>query len=873
MYRFLGVHYARWSWLLWPLRYLMRIVVRPEGFNAEALKEKSHGKHIVYILPRMFLIDAFILNIVLQKLRVPRARYEANPSSPRVASLLAVKPKRGFINQDKTDAFSAVVKHLYEVDKRIGDDNLIFIPVSVFWGREPERSGRNPVVRFLFPEDQNANSLQKVLMLFLWLRVIHIHFGSAINPKEVLNEVSVDEPKRINVAAARVRRALLVDFNREKSAALGPALYEVDDAAKWILKSKETQKFLGDSTAESAEKSKRKIVHFLKEIAANYNATTIRAFEVSFDFVWTRIFKGVRVRNFDRASLAAKEGQILWMPCHRSHLDYLLLSYVLVKKGFVAPHIVAGANLSFWPAGPIFRRGGAFFIRRSISGNRLYSHTLSQYVHFLLHNGFPIEFFHEGGRSRIGKTLTPKTGFLSWCVSSILKRKAENTYIVPVYFGYDKVIEDDSYARELSGAKKQKESLWKLIKSVRYLFSNYGRVDVAFGEPIHIGKEWENYFADNANSADIHSQNLPIAQKIIDVPEDIDTRDMRVQKFVRHVSVKVNERINSTATASGTALLTSSLLAQSETWISKDRLQRRVTLLHWIINKLRASLPWEVATSLAADTSDDFLLARLKAESKGEVTAVVPVKTEGNLDRNLEELFSDAVKWNLLTLKPSEPGKLYKNPNKEMNLWWYRGTIFHLLALPGLVASFLLEGRNKGGFQFSQLASRLFVMREIWQDELYWPQEIKVKDFLEATLNVFQELGLIVISDEKIALVETEMANETLKFLSEIIRPEREIYSLQLCAAETLLEIKGEFSKDELIRTAIATHRTAFLRGVASQPAIHSKFFGNRTFDALLKSGVFVLQGKSSFNMFTGDIQPALDFFDVRFWREFANQL
>ena len=105
----------------------------------------------------------------------------------------------------------------------------------------------------------------------------------------------------------------------------------------------------------------------------------------------------------------AQEGhEIVYVPCHRSHMDYLLLSYVIYHQGMVPPHIAAGINLNFWPAGPIFRHGGAFFIRRTFKGNPLYSTVFREYLNLLFAKGYSVEFFTEGGRSRTGRLLPPR---------------------------------------------------------------------------------------------------------------------------------------------------------------------------------------------------------------------------------------------------------------------------------------------------------------------------------------------------------------------------------------------------------------------------------------------------------------------------------
>lgn len=107
----------------------------------------------------------------------------------------------------------------------------------------------------------------------------------------------------------------------------------------------------------------------------------------------------------------------------------------------VPPHIAAGINLNFFPAGPIFRRGGAFFIRRSFKGAPLYSTIFREYLAELFAKGYSVEYFSEGGRSRTGRLLPAKTGMLAMTIQAMLRGLNRPVTLVPVYIGYEHVME------------------------------------------------------------------------------------------------------------------------------------------------------------------------------------------------------------------------------------------------------------------------------------------------------------------------------------------------------------------------------------------------------------------------------------------------
>jgi len=170
-------------------------------------------------------------------------------------------------------------------------------------------------------------------------------------------------------------------------------------------------------------------------------------------------------------------------------MDYLLMSYLLYTKGIVPPHIAAGINLNLPVIGPILRRGGAFFMRRSFRGNALYSAVFTEYVAQLISSGYSIEYFIDGGRSRTGRLLQPKGGMIAMTLRAFLRKPSRPVLFQPVYLGYEKLMEGRSYLDELSGNSKQKESIWQVLTGIpKVLRQNYGQVVVNFGEPIALGE-------------------------------------------------------------------------------------------------------------------------------------------------------------------------------------------------------------------------------------------------------------------------------------------------------------------------------------------------------------------------------------------------
>lgn len=890
MYKILGIHFTRWAWLYSPLSLFMRIRVYPKSITKEGFFDLHTGKSIVYVLPRMSVMDTIVINKTLKKFAQKKIYTEAKPKRFRHAAVLAIKSGSLLFSSSHKDHFLSDFINLIRNDPRAKNDKLIFIPVSIFWSRAPERNEKGFLLRSLFPDDGTGNALQKLFMLILHRGEVNISFGKSFYTPNIefgLQEKNDNEfPPNIETTeqdfenARRMRRQFNIEFAKERTAAFGPTLYDNEKICQWILSTPATKKYL--ATCDNPIKTEEKIVKYIREIGANYNYVTIRALEKFFDFIWTKIFEGVRVRNFEHIERIAKDGQIIWMPSHRSHFDYLLLSYVLFKKGFVVPHIAAGINLNFWPIGSILRKGGAFFIRRSFSGNRIYAHTFSEYVNFLLQNSFPIEFFQEGGRSRIGKLLSPKMGMLNICVQSIIKRKAENTYIVPIYFGYDKVMEDDSYAKELKGAKKQKENAFQFLNGIRKIFTNYGSVDVSFGDPLKIGDVWEEYHTKIKKecSNDISYEDL-LPLSIKDLPDDFDARDPQVQGFVKYISKRVNQKINCAATASGTALLASCLLTQTNDSLEFEELQYQSLLLNYLINSFAKITHWKLSTSHEAENILEYLTAFFN-EFQGEnldETAEKMIISKTNLPGIhflTEQIFAIGERWKLMYRVTNDAGMISyrRNVEKEMNLWWYRGTIFHVIAPFGIIANILMSSKDEER-TVHKLEFTISSIRRIWQDELFWDSKTPSNLITKACLEVFQQLNFISLNDhgDKIYIDVTKnpKKQQALNFLSKIICPEAELYGIQMATALDLVKTKGVFSRDELIQKTITTHSAAFLRTVASQPPIFSKVFSQRAFDSLYKAGVFISSENQKLSLNATSLAGLSGFLNVTLWIDFVS--
>uniref|UniRef100_A0A674EG72 Glyceronephosphate O-acyltransferase n=1 Tax=Salmo trutta TaxID=8032 RepID=A0A674EG72_SALTR len=228
----------------------------------------------------------------------------------------------------------------------------------------------------------------------------------------------------------------------------------------------------------------------LEEMAHRLQISTVRFFAFALSKAFKTLFQHVCVNEegIQRLQQAIQEHPVVLLPSHRSYMDFLLMSYILYTYDLALPVIAAGMDfMGMKFVGEMLRMSGAFFIRRSFGGDKLYWAVFSEYVKTMLRNGFaPIEFFLEGTRSRTCKSLTPKLGLLNIVIEPFFKGEVFDVNLVPVSISYERILEESLYARELLGVPKPKESTSGLLKARRILSEDYGSIHVYFGQPVSV---------------------------------------------------------------------------------------------------------------------------------------------------------------------------------------------------------------------------------------------------------------------------------------------------------------------------------------------------------------------------------------------------
>ena len=388
---------------------------------------------------------------------------------------------------------------------------------------------------------------------------------------------------------------------------------------------------------ESALAAKAK--RYADEIAAHQSYSVVRFMYSLLTWLWNRLYEGILVNNIERVQRLAEDNELIYVPCHRSHIDYLLLSYVLYTNGLTPPHIAAGINLNMPVIGSILRRGGAFFMRRSFTENALYKAVFDEYMHLMFSRGYAVEYFIEGGRSRTGRMLQPRTGMLSMTMRGFQKNPALPLVFMPVYFGYEKILEAGTYIDELKGKPKKGESISDLFSIFKRLKSSFGRVSVNFGAPLYLSSFMDEHLPEWRTAS------------------GIDRKDSFA--LGTQLACELATRINNAAAINPVNLVATILLATPKQVIEETRLEE---CLNFHLRFLEA-FPYTA----------DATITSLSAT----------------------EIIEKAVQVSILTRNTYRFGNILSvKGDIAILLTYYKNNISHILALPSLVARFLLTTKH-----------------------------------------------------------------------------------------------------------------------------------------------------------------------------------
>jgi glycerol-3-phosphate O-acyltransferase len=622
---------------------------------------------VCYVLESGGLADTLALERVCAKNGLPSPSETLHFADAREPALIVLRRMRGFFLRRRSATGSMRLKRLVAASIAAGGKDLQLVPVAIYWGRSPEKE--SSWFKLLFLENwQVIGRTRKFLATVFHGRNTLLRFSEPLALRAIIGGGA--EPE---LAFRKASRILRVHFRQRRAATVGPDLSHRRTLVNHVLHDPAVRRIIATEAGDSRamlERANYKARRYAQEIAAHISYPTIRLIDRFLGWLWNRIYDGLVVNNVDRLHEAAKDHEVVYVPCHRSHIDYLLLGYIVYHQGLSIPHTAAGINLDMPVIGSILRRGGAFFLRRSFKGNRLYAAVFNAYLHQILSRGHSIEYFVEGGRSRTGRLLPAKGGMLSMTVNSFLHAPRRPIVFVPVYFGYEKLIEGDSFISELGGAEKKKESLLGLMRSVRALKENFGKVYVNIGEPIRL-----EALLDRSN---------PDWRKS---PPPNDERPVWVDRTIDELGARIMQGINSAAAVTPISLLAMVLLATQKQTMGELELQRQLKLYIDLLSRFRYS-----ASVTLPDWSPEQIIAH------GE--------RMGLIDRTTHPL-GDV---------------LHMAEREAVLMTYFRNNVLHLFSIPASIACCFIQGRRLEHAELQRLVRLIYPFMQT-ELTLKWTQE------------------------------------------------------------------------------------------------------------------------------------------------------
>jgi glycerol-3-phosphate O-acyltransferase len=574
------------------------------------------------------------------------------------------------------------------------DFDLDLVPVAVFWGRAPHKE--ESWWRELIAEDWVlVGRFRRFLNVVFNGRNTLVYFGEPLSLRGFLQD-SLGEPRSVR----RALRALRSVLRAQRTSTIGPDLSHRRTMVQQILKTQAVRQAVRvEMQARNLQRRPALLAarKYALEIAANYSQNFISFMAAVLGRVWNWLYDGVEIEHLEKLSEVGDDVELIYVPCHRSHMDYLLLSYVIYHKGFAVPHVAAGINLNMPLIGRFMRKCGAFFLRRSFKGDVLYPVVFTKYLGFMMARGHPLEYFIEGGRSRTGRLLSPRTGMLSMTVRSYLREPKRPVFFMPVYFGYERIVEGRTYIGELSGKPKQKENVFVLLKSiVSVLRSRFGTVHVNFGNPIALDELLAR-----------HNPEWRGGQ-----PGGGQPRDGWVGAAIGDLAVRINTEINAAAAVTPINLVAMAILATPRQALPESELGRQIELYQQLLR----DAPYSPLVTVTRDSSEQMIR------------------------------YAESLK--LLERQKNALGDIMRMSEENAVLaTYYRNNIMHLFAMPSLLACGFVNNARMRSADIQRLVWRVYpyIAAELF---LIW-DEANIAAVTDSMLDTLQRLNLLGCNDDR----------------------------------------------------------------------------------------------------------------------------
>jgi glycerol-3-phosphate O-acyltransferase len=683
---FVGLGQA-WRWSVRKLLGLwVRATIKPDDAVAATA---SRPRPVCYVLERESQTDFAVLSGLCAQHNLPRPARRLMMGEKRADRAYFDLLRRPSLFRTRNAARAPrYLVQLVAAAAQYPQFDVDLVPVAIFWGRAPHKEVS--WWRLLFSEDWIlVGRFRKFLSVIFNGRNSLVYFGEPIRLRDVMEE-GLTEQRSVR----RVMRSLRMVLRAQRASSIGPDLSHRRTMVLQILKTQSVRQAVRNEMQVRRLQRRPALLlarKYALEIAANYSQAFVTFMAMALGRLWNSLYDGVELEHLENLSDVGDGVEIIYVPCHRSHMDYLLLSYIIYRKGFAVPHVAAGANLNMPLIGRFLRKGGAFFLRRSFKGDALYAVVFAKYLGFMMARGHPLEYFIEGGRSRTGRLLSPRTGMLSMTVRSYVRDPKRPVMFMPVYFGYERIVEGRTYIGELSGRPKQKESVFVLLKSiVSVLRSKFGKVHVNLGRPIALDDLLQK-----------HNPNWRLSPA-----ENDDPRAGWIGEAISDLAVRINTEINAAAAVTPINLVAMAILATPRQALPELDLVRQLELYQ----RLLRDAPYSPLVTVTPDSGQQM---------------VAYAEAFGLLERQKHPL-GDIMRM---------------SAENAVLATYYRNNILHLFAMPSLLACAFVSNATLRTADIQRLVWRVYpyISAELF---LRW-DETEVSAVADSLLDTFVRLNLL----------------------------------------------------------------------------------------------------------------------------------
>ena len=708
-----------------------------------------------YVLQDYSRSNSILIDLQTQEHNLPPALVGVNDAAHNIKENAAII----FLNHPsaKDSQLSPRLSRLVSAVLQYPELKVRLVPVSILWGRAPEKE--DSLFKLLTADNWQDPSITKQLFnIGVMGRDTFVQFHPPQDLRTIINDnlkgdvegpatfdsVATDAlkadltaadsldtestatnsddaadaaqiPNYALVASADSNRELVrmlqqqlsIYLDKQRASMLGPDLSDRRNLVDKLVYSPAIKHAIEMEAAEkgtSVREARSQARGYANEMVNDYSHSIIRGFYKFLTWLWTQLYDGVEVHHFERVRDLATDYELIYVPCHRSHVDYLLLSYVIYKRGLSIPYVAAGDNLDVPVLGPLLRGAVAFYIRRSFRGNALYTAVLREYMHTLITRNTPIEYFIEGGRSRSGRLLPPKMGMLAMTVHSQLRQTNKPVVFIPTYIGYERIMEGGTYVGELKGKPKESESLIGLLKVGRKIERIFGNVHLSFGTPLHL--------SDFMTKFDVPANSLPSDRT--DSPLDEKTSAM-----VDNIGVKVMQHINKAAVVTPVSLLSLVLLSAPKAALDENICREQIALYQGLAQQLVYS----------------------------EDTVIT--------DMTPQQIIDYGIKLKLIERTPHILGDIIQVAGKQAALLsYFRNNILHVFILLSFLSALVARNGRIKRSRLDSIAEQLypFLQSELF---LYYPAH-GLADTLNKKVDNLLSHGLIVdLGDDTLSVPES----------------------------------------------------------------------------------------------------------------------